>query len=403
MKYPFHAQRYRTLIIIGISLSILVLLRRWYGFWAVAFFISLTLTEVLYLLKEYGFDRARLLVLSKKVSVTVFASGVFFLMAAAPLLMFFLGDDYSHYTSLYLFNNTVLMHFKRTIGHFGYIYSALTLLGIVVSLYYKNTRKAASFLIIQWVVMSYLFTQLHSFLPQHYYILQPTMLIFIALLITSIFTNIKSRALRIIIFIVCISISTFSFSTVFFPDIAVHTKQARAWFPNQKYYPPVRNDIPEIKRMLSVIGNLLADPDEKLYVLASSSDLNSDTIQKASLSLPDVKDIQKQVYRSSDLDMKDGFPTNLFSARYVLVADPIQYDFDPSKTQVITIPAESILEGKNMGKSYKKLQYEFNLEKGVKVYLYERIGPFNQADVDFLSDTLRKFYPDNPHVYTYGF
>jgi hypothetical protein len=153
--------------------------------------------------------------------------------------------------------------------------------------------------------------------------------------------------------------------------------------------------------MLNVISGLMTDPDNRLYVLAGNELLNSDIIEKARLSLPDTPNMGSHIYRSGALDLKDGFPNSLFKANYVLIADPIQHEFRRNQTLTIVIPAESILNGKNMGTSYRRLPYEFNLdyEKKAKVYIYERIGPFNQADVDFLSNELRKFYPDSPFVY----
>ncbi|RJQ56212.1 MAG: hypothetical protein C4526_02145 [Nitrospiraceae bacterium] len=400
-KYPFPAQRYRTLVFLAILVPVLVIFRQYYIFWAASFFIALIINEYIFLFIEHRFDRERLLVLSKKLLFTIFISGFFFIMIAGPFLIKIFIGDYSYITA-YKFSDTTLQDFKRFLAHFGFLYIAMALLGVFVSFYYRNTRKLASFLLIQWAFTFFLFTRIHSFFPHHYDILIPTIVLFISLFITGIILNVKSRTVRATICSVYILIASLNFSAVFSPEAAPYTKQAKTLFPINRYEPPVRHDIPEIKRMLSVIRGLLTDPDDRLYVLAGNDLLNSEIIEKAYLSLPDTPYMGNHIYRSGALDQKDGFPNALFKARYVLVTDPVQHDFSREQTLTVVIPAESILNGKDMGASYRRLPYEFNLtleKKKAKVYLYERIGSFNQSDVDFLSNELRKYYPDKPFVY----
>jgi hypothetical protein len=398
-KYPFTAQRYGTLIVTGVLVSILVMFRQWYSFWAVSFFIALVLNECIFLFVEHRFERARLMALLKKLFMIMFASGFFYIMIAGPFLIKIISGDYSYLSLTYRFNDTVFQHGKRFLRHFGLFYVTLTVFGVLLSFYFRKTRKLASFLIIQWVAIFLMFTHVHSFLPHHYYLLQPAMLIFIALFIATVLLKVKSGTLKTVICSVYIAVSVIAFTSAFFPVTAEYTKPVKAWFPTQRYYPLVRNDMAEIKRLLNVLERILANPNDRLYVLASSSVLNSEMIKMAHLSLADAANLGKQVFRSSNLDLKDGFPSSLFTAKYVLVAEPVQYDFDPRQARVIDIPAESLLTGKNMGTSYKKLPYEFNLDKGIKAYIYKRVGPVNQTDIDFLSNELRKYYPDRPFVY----
>jgi hypothetical protein len=400
-KYPFAAQRYRTLVLLAILVPTLITFRQYYIFWSASFFIALIINESVFLFTEHRFDRKRLFVLLKKALFTIFVSGFFFVMIAEPFLIKIVFGDYSYITT-YKFSNWAFQDFIRFLGHFGSIYITLTLLGVFVSFYYRNTRKMASFLLIQWVVTFFLFTRIHSFFPHHYNILLPTMVLFMSLFVTVVLLHVKSGALRIVICSTYILISSLTFAAVFSPGVSPYTKQASVLFPINRYTPPVRNDIPEIKRMLNVIKSLLTDSDDRLYVLAGNKLLNSDIIAKARLSLPDTPKMRNHIFMSYVLDLKDGFPNNLFKSNYVLIASPIQHDFSREQSRVINIPAKSILNGGDMGTSYRRLPYEFNLayeKKKAKVYIYERIGPFNQSDVDFLSDELRKYYPDKPFVY----
>lgn len=400
-KHPLTVQRYRTLAFIAILLSLLVIFRQYYIFWTVSFFVALVINESIFLFIENHFDRKRLFVSAKKLFFTSFIFLSFFIMIAGPFLIKIATGDYS-YMTIYKFHDSALQDFRRFLNNFGLLYIIMALLGLFVSFYYKNTRKHASFLFIQWVVIFFLFTRIHSFLPHFYDLLVPTIILLISLFITGVILNIKSGTIKVAICIAYILIASLGFSAVFSPKISFYTNQAKALFPSYRYEPPVRNDIPEIKRMLNVLNELLTNPDDRLYVLAGNELLNSEIIEKARLSLPDTPNIGSHIYRSGALDLKDGFPNALFKSKYVLIADPIQHEFNRKQTLTIIIPAESILRGENMGTSYKRLPYEFNLtleKKKAKVYIYERIGSFNQSDVDFLSNELRKYYPKEPFVY----
>jgi hypothetical protein len=69
------------------------------------------------------------------------------------------------------------------------------------------------------------------------------------------------------------------------------------------------------------------------------------------------------------------------------------------KQWVISVPAESILKGDNiMGTFYRRLPYEFNLEREIKAYIYERTIHFIGNDMEFLSGILKCYYTDNRHA-----
>lgn len=397
-KFPLSGQRYKTLMIIGILLSVLVLFRRWYSCWAVSFLITLMINEMIFLYIDYGFDRKRLIVLAKKILFILLTAGIFYIIIAGPRFLEVLTKDYSPLVAAYNPYN-LQQHFSALFTRFGLFYITLTVLGLFISLYFKNSRKFASFLLIQWFITFVLFTRISYFAFHHYYLLQPTILLFILLFITELLLKIKSKGIKIITCSVYCLVSIAIFVVVFFPGASSYAKQAKGLFPQLQFYPMVREDIDEIKRMLNVLGNLLTDPNDRVYVLSGSERLNSDHFQKARLSLKGIPPVDRHTFRTHDLDLRDGFPSDLFKAKYVIVTDPVQCDLGCKKQRVISVAAESILKGENMGSSYERLPYEFTLLKGMRAYIYKRDDSPVQADIKSLSDALRKYYPDNPVVY----
>jgi len=401
-RLPLIAQRYGTLMAIGILLSILPLFRRWYSFWAVSFMITLFINEMIFLYIDHKFDRNRLIVILKKIAFTIFTAGISYILIAGPRLIEVITKDYSYLIAVYN-PYTLSEHFIGFLNRFGLIYITLTLLGFFISLSFKDTRKFALFLLIQWIITFVLFTRMSYFSFQHYYILLPTILLFVSLSITELVLKAKYKTIKIAIITICISTSAIVFSTTFIPGASLYSYKNKL-FPRLRYYPSVRNDINEIKRMIKTLGKILKDSNDRVYVLAGSDLLNSEHFLNAGMSLREIPEIKSHILITSTLDLRDGFPHNLFKAEYVIVTNPIQCDLGCKKQRVISIPAEWILKGENIGISYERLPYEFILgpdgrKRNVKAYIYKRVNPDVQADIKFLSDALRKYYPDNPFVY----
>jgi len=109
--------------------------------------------------------------------------------------------------------------------------------------------------------------------------------------------------------------------------------------------------------------------------------------------------MESQILNTHDVDKRDGFPSKFLTARYIVVAYPIQYHLRPEDQRVVGTLAEFIMDGGNIGISYKQLPYEFALDKGVRVYIYEKVRPFKKTDIDSLSELFRKHYPDREYLY----
>jgi|Deesub1362A_J573_1020465.scaffolds.fasta_scaffold01997_7 hypothetical protein len=395
---PFIFQPYRKLIVTAVLLTILIIFRRWYSFWVVSFIIATIINEMIFLFIESGPVQTRFNSLMKRAIFLSLASGILYIMIALPRLLYILNADYSLY-SVYRYSSTIFDHLKSFLDTFGLFYIILTIVGAIISLYYPQIRRYASFLIIQWIITFYLYTKFQNFGIHHFYILDITILLFMVLFLTTLIIKAKSVHLKFAICLIYIIISLISSVNVFTPTISSYTNHAKILFPSIKYYPRVRSDLDEVKRMINIINGLLKNPNDHVYVLSSSSVLNSGILQLAYPSLKDVPNIGNRVYRTSDIDLKDGFPSALFKAKYVVVAVPLQCHVGCQNQRVVSIPATSIIKGEDIGSSYRKLPYEFTLMKNVKAYIYERIKPATQADIEFLSKALKKYYPDKPFVY----
>ena len=197
--------------------------------------------------------------------------------------------------------------------------------------------------------------------------------------------------------LVCIAL--FDLLAMFFPNRITTNVVVEKFLTQTHYDPRHRDDIDEVDRLLGVLEGLATEADDRIYVLAASDTLNSHVLMFAHLSLGRHEAIGGKVMWTHDIDKRDGFPNHLLTAKYLVVADPVQYSFNPDDQRVVGIPAEFVLAQKNIGTSYERLPYEFSLDQGVKVYIYKKVRPFNDADIAQLSNIFKGFYPDRPKVY----
>jgi hypothetical protein len=102
---------------------------------------------------------------------------------------------------------------------------------------------------------------------------------------------------------------------------------------------------------------------------------------------------------SPEVDRVGGFPAGLFEAEVVVTAWSPQTHLRPAEQQIVVLPAERLYSGTGLGKAFDRLPGEYRLEDGVVAYIYKRVRPMADADVQELSDRLRAVHPDCPGVY----
>ena len=65
----------------------------------------------------------------------------------------------------------------------------------------------------------------------------------------------------------------------------------------------------------------------------------------------------------------------------MLVGDPVQTHLVLAYQQNVIVPASEMLTGVGIGASYRRSGEVFNLEKGVKLVVFDRIRPLDDADI----------------------
>ena len=397
LKNSYSKQSMRDLLLIALLIPMPVLFRRWYAYWGVAFYFVLFIEICLTALLTRPFDIKESVKTLLKFLAQVSVSAVFFFTAAPTLARRILGSNYSDLYSAYRTSTNLFQSFEVVLRNFGLFYFALFVCGAVIATIDKKTRKFAIFLLAQWLVIFILFARTQDFDTHQLYLLLPPVLLFSSLFLTRLANAMKNFK------ILTISSVTLILFLNFLTAFTVKEFRNR-WVPPQlltyiRHTPLVRNDINELKRILAVLAKLLVDPQDRVYILASSDALNSNILDSAYLSFNSYKDVSKRIYKTHNIDKRDGFPQELLDAKYVMVGDPAQYHMNPKDQRVVGVPVKMFLEQTGIATSFLKLPYEFKLDKDVKIFIYKKIKPIRDSDAAYLSEMLRSYYPDRENVY----
>jgi len=388
-------QRLRDYIIVALFVTALFLFRRWYAYWGVSFYAASMFQAFIISLCMYPFGMKKFIKVLLRIFALITVSAIFLFMATPDLAIKILRTNYADIYSAYKVSRTLFQSAKLLLNPFGILYSFPFVLGAFYGIFNKRTRDFSILLISQLIIIFLLFTITQDFGYHHSYLMLSTILLFSSLCITNFIFSIKKLRIFACIFIILIFV--LNFFTAFSPnELLGKTKVSKIFsgiFTDIRHPPMVRNDIKEICRILNTLNVLAVNSDDNIYVLASSHVLNFQVLKHAYLSFNCGNDVSGKILFTNDVDKRDGLPRHFFTAKYVVVAFPVQYHLHPSNQRIVGIPAELILEQKGIGRSFEKLPYEFTLDKGVKVYIYKKVKAFNDSDLEALSGMLKAYYP----------
>jgi hypothetical protein len=150
--------------------------------------------------------------------------------------------------------------------------------------------------------------------------------------------------------------------------------------------PTPRTDLAELAR-LKVWVEAHAAPDRRYCVLGSSYTVNDVLI--AQLWQMDPKGsplLAEETFRPyvamPHVDTRDGPPVDkLKECATMLVGEPVQTHLAPAYQQNVILPASEMLAGVGIGADYQRSSEVFNLERGVKLVVFERIRPLDDTDI----------------------
>lgn len=375
----------------------LVFFRRWYLYWIIWFWIASGLVCLWDAWDEWQRGRRGWGILRNTAELCV--AGVAFgglMFAVSPhfvreLLFYNYADRYSAF------------RVSRTFGEFlsgtfaspGILGILLFVGGLAYAFWKPGLRKFAGFQIIQLAGIVVHFGRTQDFGPHHHYLLLAVMLPLATLFVAELLGRFRWMAAGVLLPI-GLAAYALSFTSLF-------QGAPRGLFPligAVDGAPLRRGDLAEWRRLGATLDQILSSQGQgKIYVLGNSLTINSSDLLSLDRSLNESFAAPKSVCYSAEIDKRDGFPADLLRAKYVVVADPLQIQFDPAEQQVVAVPEREFLAGSGIAGAFERLPGLFLLDGGVKVYVYERTREIRPQELQQLCDELRRAHPDRPYIY----
>lgn len=387
-------QSRRSLIGIGILLAVLIILRRWYAYWVVGFFVAATVYELLFFLKNKT-ENSKSKTAIKHFSIIGISSLIFFFIFATQISIRMITTDYADIYSAYKQSVTITQDFQKLYGHFGLLTLATAIGGAVTMFLKRDQRLYAIFLSVLFVVTFYLFTRTQDIDLHHYYWIISILVVLTTAFWLNIFTKLKNIYWKNTFVLLVLVFSTANFSVVFFPRADNTLKSLSFMFPKARLYPKVRNDLEEVHKLLIKLSELTQSSDKKIYVLSSSISLNSSLLSNGSYQFEEeLKHLKKKILQGNDVDKRDGFPFQLYKADYVVVADPPGFHLQPADQKVVGVIAEKFLKQQNIGRAYTKLPFTFILDDGRQAFIFQKERKNTREELKEISQEFVNYYPE---------
>lgn len=397
---PLAEQGLGRLVATGLLLCLLVLLRRWYAYWVVAFFPALIVAHGLDIHQRHDIAWRHCLTTSRNAIIIGLTFTTALLGLATPFALRALYTDYSDTFSAYRSTSSLLDATRLLPGLFGWGEVIPGLMGLAWLTVRKDTRVMGSFLLVQFSTIFVLFTRTQDFGLQHYYLIIPSIATGIAAAVIGLWERMMTGLWRTISVGAVFAALVVTSITSFAPGAVAVTERLGSLVPSRRIHPLVRNDIDMLERLLVRMEALEGEQLGDVYVLASSEVLNSNILYNACKFGPRPRSTCDRILPTSEVDKRDGFPRQFLQATYLVAASPTQYHLRPDDQRVIGVLVREIIEGHGIGASFQRLPGEFTLDNGVAVWIYEKVHPFKRSDLDALEDEFNGYYPDRQHLFS---
>lgn len=389
---------YRTLALAGFVLGVLVLFRRWWGIWGVAFLLVLLADSLWSYLRSDNRGFSNLMRSFRTFAWVSAGSGLTVIALAAPVVVHKLRTDYADRFSAYT-HDTLAARVGSVVDHFGLL--GLIALAVCAFLLLRGstTRSVGAFLVAQLVTTFAVMVQIQDHTPQHWWLYSAQALLIVGLALASLYERLpEPRARAVLLGLVAAGIAVTVW--VFIPPDAPRQSAIGKLLPADVVKPRVRNDLVEINRMLAYLDHQIGSSGARIYVLASSPTLSDHVLAFSNLSLGVEHPSLRAILGATHVDRWHGFPRGLLIADLVVVADPVQYHLRPEDQRVIGEPAVSFLQRTDVANAFSPLPDTFTLDQGVSVTVFQRTRHNTREEVEALSNRLRTAYPDRPDIYS---
>jgi hypothetical protein len=355
MLYDKTRLSWRRCFAIGALLTLCILLRRWYAFFAVSFIAAMAVDCVV--------SKVNI----RYAAITCAQVGFILMMFFSPLVLNKLLADYASVYAGYKFS--LLTDIRLFARYFGVIPFLLITVGGVWCVI-KGDRRAVM-PIVQAAVCFVLFVRTQTHGQQHLLLYAP------ALAAVSVYAleKLENRAVWVLLAVsICVSANTLvdrvqpqSLSEInhiaLLPDFSMRGRR--------------RDDAKDILELKNSLDELYSDGI--LGVNASSFVINGDILKNVQPSLGADDFGGGYIEELPSVDSRDRDMSRFYEVDYILTATPVQVHLGEDKQRIVAAADECLRDGKAFGRAYERTDTEFELN-GIRIYVYRRTREVDLAE-----------------------
>ena len=381
---------------IGILYFLLFVVRRWFMFWIVSFIFVYGVSGLVKLWKSSCYNTRTLAFewLSLFVSAATFL--IILYLGFKPLFRKTFLVDYGDIYSAYSYGGP-WVNFQLNARYIGAFIALISIGGAIYGLIYSKLRQLVLFILFQSLVIWVLFIRIQSFGWHHYqlFVVQFSMLMIFGALVSASVENKLIRYSAITFFTLFYGTN---FLQIFLPSSLPPKFKAsfNNVFSQVRRPPKTRKDIKVLTEFVEKADSLTKATKSSLYFIPNSYQVNGSIIKN--IYFPQNQKSIERMVRSASVDLRDGYPEQLLQCRYIVASRPPQYHLAPKDQVLVGIPNRFLIDSNKFYENYKVID-TFTVDGDVDLILFEKINGFTIEEIKFLSQEIRKRYPDRPYVY----
>lgn len=373
----------KSILVVGLSLWVSFVLRRWYAYTAIAMylilpFVSLWGSNSLLKLKERV--KVSLINYGGAASVTFICIFIF----QQYLFQSIMYNDYKEAYSAYRFSWQV--NIEQATSYFGYLFIVIGTLSWVLSVLFVPQSRRLLISTAAIGIVSYIgfyrsaSPDMHHFIPMGVWLLLP-ILVCLLNYSRSISSNIFKNGL--LIFVLAISF-LLQANTLFPASFSLHT-----YLLPGTAYPLHLDKYDNYTKLADFLQmNLLKENKNTAYFSIVSADFN---LNYSIFSRVAPSSLIDHMIINPDIDLRDGLPIDTFYAKYLVTTYPAG-TLLPSGQENIKIISSLLLKREGIGQHYQEVA-RFKIDGGADAIVYEKISPISRENAIHYIEQFLPFYP----------
>ncbi len=375
----------------GLTL-LLVLSRRWYAFNVAGIYFSFGVVTTLGMLARREFTLAKFGGILLNMAAIAAVCVLCFALINPALFTLFLGGDYATAFSGYK-NMSMVQNLWMILANLGLLWVAAAFIGMRLLLQSDAVRPVCFRLLLTAIISFILFCRIQDMGYHQSYLVIPTLLIFAGVAYASIGGIVRrQRRIPLIALLLVVTVANFLFGYI--PGLQSVAAKTEPFTTVMRRYPRINEDYAIIRQVVEDLAERTRDTSQLVYVIGDGSALSPEILKRSHL--PEQTDAAPFVLVNNIVDLRDGFPSQLFMADYVVLRDPFVTEF--STPQLVSREANDMLLHSPDTALYYRREGSYAASGG-DIVVFRKIQPVNTGYVDNLSERLRQYYPDQPFVY----